>query len=115
MVWHMEGQGAAVLTSACHGHASSRSSASWQASGAVKPIGRQCHRAIRLQGIKVEDSDEPAPAPAPAPAHSSDEDIDAEAEVLEQQGEVLEQSNSWPGKVLERFNSSRMAVLAQVF
>ncbi len=46
--------------------------------------------------------------------HSSDEDIDAEAEVLEQQGEVLEQSNSWPGKVLERFNSSRMAVLAAV-
>ena len=37
------------------------------------------------------------------------------AEVLEQQGGVLEQSNSWPGKVLERFNSSRMAVLAQVF
>ena len=25
------------------------------------------------------------------------------------------ESNSWPGKVLERFNSSRMAVLAQVY
>ena len=28
------------------------------------------------------------------------------AEVLEQQGEVLEQFNSWPEKVLERFNST---------
>ena len=37
------------------------------------------------------------------------------AEVLEQQEGVLEQFNSWPGKVLERFNSSRMAVLAQVY
>ena len=37
------------------------------------------------------------------------------AEVLEQQGEVLEQFNSWPEQVLERFNSSQAAVLAQVF
>ena len=37
------------------------------------------------------------------------------AEVLEQQGEVLEQFNSWPGKVLERFNSCHTAVLEDVF
>ena len=37
------------------------------------------------------------------------------AEVLEQQGEVLEQFNSWPGKVLERFNSSKAVVSAQVY
>ena len=37
------------------------------------------------------------------------------AEVLEQQGEVLEQFKSWLGKVLERSNSSPEAVLVHVF
>ena len=35
--------------------------------------------------------------------------------LLEQQGGVLEQFNSRPEQVLERFNSSQAAVLAQVF
>ena len=37
------------------------------------------------------------------------------AEVLEQQGEVLEQFNSWPGKVLERFNSGSTVSLKRRF